>query len=1224
MRIKEIEIDNFKSFARPTKIQFLEGFTAITGPNGSGKSNVIDSVLFCLGLSNSKALRAEKLTDLINHNTGKREAKVTIRFGGGKPGAVTEAASAKEAAPGAEEETLEVARRIRENDNGYVSTYYLNGKTCTLTELHDTLLRFKVSPAGYNVVMQGDVSRIITMTATERRKIIDEVAGVAEFDARVNQAQKELDKVNEQEDKFALILTEITERLVQLQGERDHALKYKTLREERDRLEALCKLSVVWDLKAKIAGLEEMITSAAAREEQLLAAVREAQGVLEVKQGEYEALSEQIRQKGEDDLLALQTQLEETKGQIERERSAREFLNTQRADLERLSERDEEQIERHNARLEDLDDRRKDAVERRQRYEEDLVKAKLTYEEANKELESLYASHQESAKKGAELRARYNAVKDRYNEVWREKLRIEDSSHRATERIDAWKAELATHQDGIKGLSKEIEGLQGSVEEFQTRLKEDEKDLAAIGDRQRQAQSDLAEFEASANKARDAYFRADAKMKASEEGSFGRAVETILNAGIQGVHGTLAQLGSASEEYASALEVAAGGKLRFIVVDDDRIAARCIELLKERRAGRATFLPLNKLQAPRRLVPTGEDGVIGYAVNLVEFDSKYAAAFHHAFGDTLIVRHMDYARPLMGKHRMVTLDGDLLERSGAMTGGSDGRTSSLRFTASIAKELEEAKEVFEAALKRLARRKELIETIGKDGEAIKLRQRESQDGIREKQFELADRQRRIQQIRDQIVGIEGQMALAETEHEGVDAKLNVLEEQLAKLDEEQVDLELAISDIDELIDDARVEELSSTVNRHDFTVKQLESNRNNCDFTLKEIQLEEESINQAIAQLTEELARRKEAFVELEAKAQTIDATLKACADTLNALERQRDAMRERLGQLQVERERKAEEVRQAEKVVADKQKDMDRLMEGVNATRAQVQELSPQLAEMENELWLAGIEPPQEAPAPVPTEELKRQISRLEGRMRDMEPVNMLAIEAFDRESARQADLHEKVDKLREERLSILERIEQISLQKKTSFMMAFDQVSSNFSDIFSELAAGSGMLVLENPEDPFDGGLIIRAQPKDKKMQRLEAMSGGEKSLTALAFLFAFQRYQPAPFYAFDEVDAALDGVNAERLAVMLQTQAQVAQCIVISHRRPMLERSDQTIGISARTDGATRVLGVKWGGAKSGDAKVVEAETRVPQALPSQAPASEAPELEAVKPEVQGAEA
>ena len=243
MRIQEIEIDNFKSFAKPTKIPYLGGFTAISGPNGSGKSNIIDSVLFCLGLSSSRTMRAEKLTDLININNNRREAKVTIRFGDD------------------DGQSIEVARRLRETDSGYQSTYYLNGKACTLTELHDVLALHNVSPNGYNVVMQGDVTRIVTMTPTERRKIIDEIAGVAEFDARVHEASKELDKVNEQEDRSGLLLTEIAERLVQLQSERDHALKYQALRSERDRLEALTRLSAVWDLRRQIDGLMDVVAA---------------------------------------------------------------------------------------------------------------------------------------------------------------------------------------------------------------------------------------------------------------------------------------------------------------------------------------------------------------------------------------------------------------------------------------------------------------------------------------------------------------------------------------------------------------------------------------------------------------------------------------------------------------------------------------------------------------------------------------------------------------------------------------------------------------------------------------------------------------------------------------------------------------------------------------------------------------------------------------------------
>ncbi|HEY9900580.1 MAG TPA: chromosome segregation protein SMC [Pantanalinema sp.] len=1162
MRIKEIEIDNFKSFGKPTKIPFLAGFTAISGPNGSGKSNIIDSVLFCLGLSNSRTMRAEKLTDLININNNRREAKVTIRFGG-----ETEA------------ETIEVARRLRESDNGYQSTYYLNGKACTLTELHDTLAMHNVSPNGYNVVMQGDVTRIVTMTPTERRKIIDEIAGVAEFDSRVNLATKELDKVNEQEDKSALILGEIAERLVQLQSERDHALKYQTIRTERDRLEALTKLSVAWDMRQKIAGLLDVVSAADERQGTIQATIDEAKAVVAARQAEYAELSSAIQQKGEDELLSLQAQLEETKGQIEREKSGREYLEQQKFEADRLERRDLESIERHRAKLEDLAHRQTEAGERKTRHQQDLSGAQKTWQEAHEELSSLYATNEDTAKKGTELRRELNEVKDKYNELWREKVRIEDASHRSGDKLETWKNELATHREAIKGLDKEAIDLQAEVNDYQESIQDYEKERAHIAERYAQAQASVEELSRGTDKARDAYFRADATFKAAGEGSFGRAVEAVLSAGLKGVHGTLAQLGEVDPQYTQALEIAAGAKLRNVVVDDDSVASRGIEILKSNRAGRATFLPLNKLNPPRRLMPTGEPGFIGYAVNLVKFDARYAAAFHFAFGETLVVRDMASARPHIGRYRMVTLEGDLLERSGAMTGGSDGKGSGLRFTASLAKDLEEAKRAFDSAVSKLTHQKAVMEAIAQDAEKAKEQQRHWQDQIRGKQFELQDRTRRLQALKDQILALESQITIEESESEGIEERLEKLQEQLFVFEDRQNQLELEISDIDELLDNERVAELSSLVNSHDFNVKRLEGLINNCEHELKGIQLESESSTEAIAQIQIEVDRRKEEFVTIAQKVANSEETLKACLDKLSALERQRDALRDRIGSLQLERERKAEEVRVAERKVSDRERELERLLEGVSATREQIASLQPQLQAMEDDLWLNGIEPPKEQPAEQSTEELKRQIVRLEGRMRDMEPVNMLAIESFDREAARQADLQEKVSKLREERLTILERIDEIAAQKKASFMKAYDQMAVNFAEIFAELAAGTGHLHLENPEDPFDGGLIIRAQPKDKKMQRLEAMSGGEKSLTALAFLFSFQRYMPAPFYAFDEVDAALDGVNAERLAVMIQKQTTHAQCIVISHRRPMLERSDQTIGISARTDGATRVLGVKW---------------------------------------------
>ena len=805
--------------------------------------------------------------------------------------------------------------------------------------------------------------------------------------------------------------------------------------------------------------------------------------------------------------------------------------------------------------------------------------AQEDYQKAHEELSSLYSANETIAKKGTELRRELEQVKDQYNAVWREKVQVEDGAHRAKDRIESHRAELGTHHEAIKGLDKDAAAIAKDLADFQESIQDYQKEREHIAGRYAQAQQNLQEQEKLAERAREGYFRAEAAFKAASDGSFGRAVETVLAAGLKGVHGTLAQLGAVDQEYAYALEIAAGAKLRNVVVDDDGVAARGIDILKTQRAGRATFLPLNKLQPPRRLMPTGEEGFIGYAVNLVQFEPRYAAAFHFAFGETVIVRDMACARPHIGRYRMVTLDGELLERSGAMTGGSDGKGSGVRFTATLAKELEEAKAAFERALSKVTQQKAIMEAIALDAEKAKEQLAYCQDQVRTKQFELNDRNRRLQELRDKVLALESAIAIAETESDGIEEKLEAFRERMFGLEARQMDLELAISDIDEQLDDERVQELSSLVNSFEFNVRQLESHLQNDAHELKLVALEQGTAREAIARVEAELARRVEERQAHAEKARSAERILAECHELLAALERQREDLRNRLGALQLDRERKAEEVRLAERVVSDRERELERLLEGVSATRAQAESLKPQLQQMEDELWLAGIEPPKEAPSEQPTEELKRQITRLEVKMRDLEPVNMLAIEAFDREAARQADLQEKVAKLRDERLTILARIDEISAQKHASFMKAYDEMATNFSEIFAELAAGTGYLHLENPASPFEGGLIIRAQPKDKKMQRLEAMSGGEKSLTALAFLFSFQRYMPAPFYAFDEVDAALDAVNAERLAVMVKKQTAHAQCIVISHRRPMLERSDQTIGISARTDGATRVLGVKW---------------------------------------------
>ena len=324
LRIKEIELDNFKSFGKPTVIPLLNGFTTISGPNGSGKSNIIDSLLFALGLSLTRSMRAERLPDLLNNLSGRNEARVVVRFTNEN---------------GVE---LEISRRIRVKDNGYTSTYTLNGRNSTLSEVHDELTKYNVSPTGFNVIMQGDVTGIVTMSATERRKIIDELAGVAEFDRRIEQARQELEAVGEQIEHQKIIMVEILQRLDVLRTDRDQALKYLELKSEKEAVEKSLVFAKVHDLEKKIACELAELEKLDAKEQTLLEVMEQAERTLLTLKSELSEIEREIREKGGNEQLLLRQNLENTRGELTRQHQgnpllARQFAQDNDLDLPRQS-----------------------------------------------------------------------------------------------------------------------------------------------------------------------------------------------------------------------------------------------------------------------------------------------------------------------------------------------------------------------------------------------------------------------------------------------------------------------------------------------------------------------------------------------------------------------------------------------------------------------------------------------------------------------------------------------------------------------------------------------------------------------------------------------------------------------------------------------------------------------------------------------------------------------
>ena len=1181
MYAKELVLENFKSFGRRTRIPFYEDFTTISGPNGSGKSNIIDAVLFALGLARTSGIRADKLTDLIynpGHDdaerefTGEREASVEVVLDNADATLTREQVVA---AAGSEDvgdvDEISIKRRVKQTDEDtYYSYYYLNGRSVNLSDIRDLLAQAGVTPEGYNVVMQGDVTEIITMTATSRRAIVDEIAGVAEFDAKKADALEELETVQERVDEAELRIEEKDERLEQLEDERETALAYRSLREDKEEYQGYLKAAELEEKREALVETEESLEERREELEALQRELDERQGTVTRLEEDLADLNAEIERTGEDEQLAIKREMEEIKGEIARleDRIATEEERIEEAEAKRRQAF--VQVDRKGERVEELE-----TEIRNTKVEKSSLKADVQEREA--ELEALEAEIQEVDSEYEEVREALEAKreerqerKDEKNELQREQDRLLDESRRRSkeeretrEAIEEAEAELPELEAELSDLEREREKAETNrehitevVEDLKTERGECQEALEATEDELSAKQQEYAELEARAGENGDS--------------SYGRAVTTVLNADLDGVHGTVGQLGGVDPEYAEACETAAGGRLANVVVDDDGTGQRCIEYLKSRNAGRATFLPLSKMH--QRSLPAAPDlpGVVDFAYNLVDFDPHYADVFSYALGDTLVVEDMETARDLMGEFRLVTLEGDLVEKSGAMTGGSTSG-SRYSFTKSGKGRLERVAERIAELEEEKRERREALRDVEERLEDARDRQSDAAETVRDVEADIASVEEKREGVEARIARLEDELEEIEAERESVAEEMAEIESALEAKDEEIAAVEAEIADLEAELADSEIPELTEEAEALREEMAELEARMDDLDGDLNELSLEKRYAEEAIEELHEEIeaaqnrkAEAESTVVELEESIADEEARLEEKEEAVAELEEELADLKEEREELKADleaaraaRDEQREEVSRVESTIADLEETLSRL-------EWEVDELAGQVAEYD----------PDEVPD---HETVTAEIERLEAEMEALEPVNMLAIDEYDRVAEELAQLEDRRATLVEEADEIRARIEAYEARKKETFMEAFEGINEHFRDIFGRLSNGSGELVLEDPDEPFEGGLTMKAQPGDKPVQRLDAMSGGEKSLTALAFVFAIQRYNPAPFYALDEVDAFLDAANAEMVGEMLEELAGDAQFVVVSHRSALLERSERAIGVTMQDDNVSAVTGI-----------------------------------------------
>jgi chromosome segregation protein len=1228
--VKRVELTNFKSFGGTTPIPLLPGFTVISGPNGSGKSNLLDALLFCLGLAGSKGMRAERLPDLVNHTQATKgrstvEAAVTVTFdlsdeldvlhalnnpdeenadvtlndsnrqngsNGHVPDLETNGHSTNEHHPetdngngnGKANAEWSVTRKLRVTQQGtYTSNYYINGEPCTLTELHDQLNRLRIYPEGYNVVLQGDVTRIISMPTRERREIIDELAGVASFDRKINQAKDKLDAVKEQEDKFRIVETELIAQRDRLAQDRIKAEKYKKLRAEMQAKELWEVVFRFQDCEKTVHKVQQQIQS----NEKEIADINEqlAELTLQIgqKSAELEKLNAHVRSMGEEELIALQSTLATREAELRQlQRQDQDLRNASEALIQNLT-RSQQELQENMQSLESL------SRSQQQIETQELVVAKQTRDQAKQALEQKREEATASAanadawvQEQTQLRHHIETLVKTLEPQRTEQARLREKAElldgqvqSQTEALQTVETQLNEKETEHAALSQQLETTVRQVQALADSVAEAERELEV----QQQTQSRLLNEQREKQRKLD---KLEAQAQAVQEAQGTQASQVIMQMGLSGVCGLVAELGHVESRYQLALETAAGARLANIVVEDDAIAAAAIEILKQRRAGRATFLPLNKIQPPHipnRSTSRAMRGCVDYALNLIEFEEQFYDVFAYVFGTTLVFETLEDARRHLGQHRIVTLSGELLEASGAMTGGSTGHRSSLRFGTGEAPESPEI-----TALKRRLQEIEQILTHceGTIAQASN-NQKERSQWLIEARQQYRELELKTGQLKKEIDGLKPQrnqfstklekdrqdLTAARTRLQTLDAEIPVQEEQLERLRTSLDELEQSQTHSEWQQIQAVLRSLEADLSQKEATFRATEQRLqdivNQRDRLQERTQQAQARIQECRSQQTAQLQQQSENTTQqtaVNAQIAELKASLAELDKTLGEERHKRDAVDRQLRELQSKHQQHEWQ--------------RDKTQETKQARQAELVELRAQLEAQRAELPDPLPEIPENATRDLG--QLQHELRSMQKRLQAMEPVNMLALEEYDRTQARLDELSEKLQTLEEERTELLLRIENFTTLRQRAFMEAYEAVDINFQQIFATLSDGDGRLQLEDPNDPFGGGLNLIAHPKGKPVQRLASMSGGEKSLTALSFIFALQRYRPSPFYAFDEVDMFLDGANVERLARMIKQQAQQAQFIVVSLRRPMIESAQRTIGVTQARGAHTQVLGIQ----------------------------------------------
>jgi len=1184
--LKRLEMQGFKSFAEKIKLDFNCGITAVVGPNGSGKSNIADAIRWVLGEQSVKTLRGSKMEDVIFAGTEHRKplgfAEVTIVLDN------------SDSTLPIDYEEVAITRRVYRSGE---SEYLINKTNCRLKDITELLLDTGIGRDGYSVIGQGRIDEILSTRSEDRRQIFEEASGIMKYKVRKHDAEKKLELTRQNLERINDIIAELESQLEPLREQSEKARRFLDLREElkvlevnvyldsmkkfRDRLEVMDKqLKTVQDQINDENNKLDEITRSNKEKTDLLKSMderlEEAKQLFYEMEGNLERCSSEIKL-NQEKIANLMQNIERLDTEKAELREKIEVLETEEAGKKDRLKYLERQLEEYSAKLAGFEKQMEELLKTLDEEERsiELLKSEIMDKmdiQSDKKLQiSNLRSHIENMQK--RQRSIDTEVYQNVVEKDREKMKKEE----LTESIRNAEQHIKGHKEKLSGLFRERE--------------ETDKMLAELRMKQAKINSDI--------QSKSSRVRTLREMEQKLEG-YNRSVREVLQACHaspqfgRGIHGALAQLIEVDRKYETAIEISLGGALQNIVTQTEEDAKKAIEFLKRNKLGRATFLPISSVegrgfdnQTMARIKQC--EGFCGVASELVSHDSVYTGIIRNLLGKVVVIDNLDngikMARKFRYSFRIVTLDGDLLNTGGAMSGGSlenrgTGILTRNREISELDEELKSLRQQETGVSKDIKQLTEDISRIDSDISSI-------ENEIKNNELVKIRDESHLAQTDENLEKLTARMEMLRQEKEQLEREIKETGNELTKYELELLQIEEEISEAKKTVaefqekhkeDQAARDALHTDITDYKISVNSIKESIAGVNESSDRIHTEKENMVMSITKKESEQERFREEIKKLEEQIEGLNARIKKHSE-------ERSGRSFEIDRLTEERKILEEDIYDIVNKINDTNKTILLLQEEYSRTEVRKTRLEAEMEALQDRIWneyeltySSAMELKKDVGS---LTSAQRRINEIKNMIKELGPINVAAIDDYIKTKDRYEFMTNQRNDMEQAREKLLRVIAEMTSIMKKQFLEQFKLINKNFNDVFRELFnGGRASLTLVDEENVLESGIEIEAQPPGKKLQNMMLLSGGERAFTAIALLFAILRLKPSPFCVLDEIEAALDEANVYRFVEYLKNYSCNTQFIVVTHRKGTMEGSDMLYGVTMQEHGVSKIISMKMG--------------------------------------------